>query len=157
MAVSPAVRRYYAERIFAKSTRDRAPESFTPLDTAPTGVATVEGCRGGGKNVLEVFLVGHDGRIEDVRASCGLCNPAMYVAADLVVHWARGRAFDEVLALDPFRPGALDPFFERLGDTDRPEDAREKLQYALLALHRAVHAHQGTEAPDFPPVPPPAD
>jgi len=141
VAVSPAVRRYYATRIFARTTATEPPPNFRPLDIEPTGRATVEGCRGGGKNVLEIFLVGAGGRVTGIRAACGLCNPAMMVAADLVVDWARGRALDEILALDPRTPGALDPFFERLEAPEGPDDAREKLTYALLAVHGAVRDH----------------
>lgn len=155
MAVSPAVRRYYAERIFAQSTRAAAPMNFRPLDVPPTGVATVEGCRGGGKNILEIFLVGVGQHVRDLRASCGLCNPAMYAAADLVVDWARGRALDEILALDVLAAGSLDALFAAADARDRPEDLREKLQYALLTLQRAVHAHRGTTAPPLPAVPEP--
>ncbi|MFV1960106.1 MAG: hypothetical protein ACC662_11920, partial [Planctomycetota bacterium] len=60
-----------------------------------------------------------------------------------VVHWARGRAFGEILALDPRAPAALDPFFERVEAPEGPDDAREKLEYALLALHGAVRDHLG--------------
>ena len=49
-----------------------------------TGFATVEGCRGGGKNILEVELVGTEDAVADIRMGCGLCNPAMYAAADIV-------------------------------------------------------------------------
>ena len=97
MAVSPAVRQYYAKHIFAMSGRDKAPPNFTPLDRPHTGMSSVEGCRGGGKNVLEVTLVGEGDAIADIRMSCGLCNPAMYAAADVVCEWARGKDFDAML------------------------------------------------------------
>jgi len=150
MAVSTAVRRYYAERIVARTTRDRPAWNFRPLGEPPTGYASVEGCRGGGKNVLEVFLLGEGGRVKDLRVACGLCNPAMYVAADLVADWARGRPMDEILALDPLDLAALGPFFDRLGGPGRPDDLREKLQYAILTLRRAIHAHRGEAAPPLP-------
>jgi hypothetical protein len=151
LPVSAAVRRYYAERIFARSGRDTAPPNFRPLQGEPTGTSSVEGCRGGGKNVLEVALVGRDGRVEDVRLSCGLCNPAMYAGADVVAEWAKGRAFAEVLAADPADLRTLDPFFEALGGPGKPDDAREKFQYALVAVQNAVLDHLGR-----PPVPVPA-
>ena len=102
MAVSPAVRQYYAKNIFAKSGRDSVPPNFAPLEVARTGFSSVEGCRGGGKNVLEVAIVGEDNAVKDVRMSCGLCNPAMYAAADIVAEWGRGSSFDDVLSIDPF-------------------------------------------------------
>ena len=36
------------------------PPNFRPLDVEPTGTSTVEGCAGGGKNILEVAIVGRD-------------------------------------------------------------------------------------------------
>jgi hypothetical protein len=102
-----------------------------------------------------------DGRIDDVRASCGLCNPAMYVAADLVCDGARGRTADEVLALDVLAPASLDACFAALaaagGGGGRPDDAREKLQYALLALQQALRVARGEPVPRPPAVPPPRD
>ena len=64
---------HYAERIFARSTREHAPPNFRPLEGRITGRATVEGCRGGGKNILELRIVADDERIVDARVSCGLC------------------------------------------------------------------------------------
>jgi hypothetical protein len=153
VAVSTAVRTYYAERIFARSGREEAPPNFRPLDVAPTGRFTVEGCRGGGKNILEIQLVGTDDRVADLRLACGLCNPAMYACADVVADWARGRGLDEILALDPLEVANLAPFFERLGGPGRPDDAREKFQYVLLALQRAVLDHRGEAAPPLPGIP----
>jgi hypothetical protein len=153
MAVSTAVRTYYAERIFARSTRETAPPNFRPLEGEPTGRATVEGCRGGGKNILEVHVRGFGTRIEDVRVSCGLCNPAMYACADVVADWGRGRETAEILAVDPLDVAQLVPFWDRLGGPGRPDDAREKFQYAILALQRAVLDHLGEEAPTLPEVP----
>jgi hypothetical protein len=157
MAVSAAVRAYYAERIFAQSGRGRVPPNFRPLEVAPTGTSTVEGCAGGGKNILEVALVGDGARVEDVRVSCGLCNPAMYAAADVVCGWARGRPFAEILAIDPLDVSALGPFFEALGAPDRPDDAREKFQYALVALQNAVRSHLRQPVPPPPSIPPQGD
>ena len=153
MAVSTAVRTYYAEKIFALSGRDEAPPNFRPLEVAATGRFTVEGCRGGGKNILEIQLVGEGGRVADLRLACGLCNPAMYACSDIVADWARGRGLDEILALDPLDVEALAPFFARLGGPGRPDDAREKFQYVLLALQRAVHDHRGEAAPALPEIP----
>ena len=153
MAVSTAVRTYYAERIFAQSGRDEAPPNFRPLGVEPTGRFTVEGCRGGGKTILEIQLVGEGGRLADLRLSCGLCNPAMYACSDIVADWSRGRSLDEILALDPLDVASLAPFFERLGGPGRPDDAREKFQYVLLALQRAVHDHRGEPAPPMPEIP----
>jgi hypothetical protein len=157
VAVSPAVRRYYAERIFAQSGRDRAPPNFRPLEGTASGIASVEGCRGGGKNILEVFVLAEHRRVRDVRIACGLCNPAMYVGADCVAEWAKGRAFEEVLAVDPLRPAALDPLFERLGGPGRPDDAREKFQYALFALQNAVRAAEGRPPLPLPELVEPSD
>ena len=155
MAVSTAVRTYYAERIFARSGRDEAPPNFRPLEVAPTGRFTVEGCRGGGKNVLEIQLLGADDRVADIRMLCGLCNPAMYACSDVVADWARGRGFDEILALDPLDVAGLAPFFQRLGGPGRPDDAREKFQYVLLALQRTVLHHRGEDVPPMPEIPEP--
>jgi hypothetical protein len=157
MAVSAAVRAYYAEKIFKQSGRGRVPPNFRPLDVAPTGTSTVEGCAGGGKNILEVSLVGKGDLVEDVRVSCGLCNPAMYAAADVVCEWARGRPFAEVLGIDPLDARRLDPFFAALGGDERPDDAREKFQYALVALQNAVRAHLREPIPPPPAIPPQAD
>jgi len=157
VAVSPAVRTYYAERIFARSGRDEAPPNFRPLEVPATGRFTVEGCRGGGKNVLEIALVGEGVTVRDLRLSCGLCNPAMYACADVVADWARGRAIDGILALDPLDVTALAPLFERLGGPGRPDDAREKFQYVLLALQRAVLDHLGEAVPPMPEIPEHAD
>jgi hypothetical protein len=154
MGVSAAVRAYYAERIFKQSGRDRVPPNFRPLEAEPTGTSTVEGCAGGGKNILEIALLGRDDRVEDVRASCGLCNPAMYAAADVLCDWGRGRPFDEVLAADPLEPASLEPFFRALGAEGRPDDAREKFQYALVALQNAVRSHLHEPIPAAPPIPP---
>jgi hypothetical protein len=156
MAVSPAVRRYYAERIFAATTRDLPPPNFRARDDAPAGRAVVEGCRGGGKNLLEVRVWTEGGRIADVRLSCGLCNPAMYAAADVVAEWARGGDVEGVLATDPLEGASLEPLWERLGGPGRPDDAREKFQYALLALQRALLDARGEVAPPLPRVPEPA-
>lgn len=153
MAVSKAVRRYYAERIFPKMGPDKAPPNFTPLPVAPTGVASVEGCRGGGKNILEISILGAGDVLKDVRVSCGLCNPAMYVAADILADWARARPFEEVLAFDPMPIENLQAFYDALGGPGRPDDAREKFQYALLAIQRAIYDHQDLAPPVLPDVP----
>ena len=152
MAISRPVHRYYAERIFGQTTREQAPPNFRPLEEPHTGMSSVEGCRGGGKNIAEVHLVGEGNLIRDLRVSCGLCNPAMYVATDILAEWARGRICEEVLALDPHRIGDLAPFFEMLGGPGRPDDAREKFQYALVAVQNAVRDHLGeapVPAPEF--------
>jgi hypothetical protein len=154
MGVSAAVRAYYAERIFKQSGRDRVPPNFRPLEAEPTGTSTVEGCAGGGKNILEIALLGGDRRVEDVRASCGLCNPAMYAAADVLCDWGRGRPFEEILAADPLDLGSLEPFFRALGGDGRPDDAREKFQYALVALQNAVRSHLHEPIPAAPAIPP---
>ncbi|MCC7138682.1 MAG: hypothetical protein IT460_09685 [Planctomycetes bacterium] len=155
MAVSAPVRSHYARRIFAETGRDRLPRNFRPLEAPATGRSTVEGCAGGGKNILELSVLGDGDRIVDVRAACGLCNPAMYVAADLVCEWARGLGVAEVLALDPLAPATLAPLFAALGAS--PDDAREKLQYALLALGNALRAHRGERPAPLPRVAPPSD
>jgi hypothetical protein len=157
MAVSPAVRRYYAERIFARSGRDRAPPNFRPLEVPPSGFSSVEGCRGGGKNVLEVTVLLEGSRVADVRLSCGLCNPAMYAGADVVADWARGRGVEEVLALDPLPVPGLAPFFAALGGPGRPDDAREKFQYALVALQNAVRDALRRPIPAAPEIAEPTD
>src|SRR5262245_7801693 len=157
MGVSTPVRAYYAERIFKQSGRGRVPPNFRPLDEEPTGTSSVEGCAGGGKNILEVALVGRDEVVADVRVSCGLCNPAMYAAADVLCDWARGRSMDEILAADPLAPASLAPFFAALGCADRPDDAREKFQYALVAVQNAVRAHRHDPIPPAPAIPPQLD
>lgn len=157
MAVSPAVRRWYAERIFAHMGRDKAPANFRPLGVAAHGLSTVEGCRGGGKNILEVQVLVEQGRLGDVRASCGLCNPAMYVGVDLVLDWARGQAAEALLALDPLDLATLDPLYARLGGPGKPDDAREKLQYALVALQAALRQALGQPAVPTPDIEPPTD
>ena len=157
MAVSPAVRQYYAKNIFAKSGRDSVPPNFAPLEGPHTGFSSVEGCRGGGKNVLEVALVGEGDAVKDVRMSCGLCNPAMYVSADVVAEWGRGRSFDEILAIDPFDVAQLDPLFAVLGGPTKPDDAREKFQYALIGLQNAVRNHRGEAAPELLEIEAPTD
>lgn len=155
MGISTPVRTYYAERIFARMGRDRVPPNFAPLPEAPTGFATVDGCRARGKNILEVALVarGTPATIEDIRIGCGLCNPAMYVAADLLCEWARGQGVDAVLAWDPLDPEVLPAFADALGVETLPEDAREKFQYGLFAVQNALRDHRGEaprEVPDIP-------
>jgi hypothetical protein len=157
MAVSPAVRRYYAERIFAHMGRDRVPENFRPLATPAHGISTVEGCRGGGKNILEVGVQVADGRLADVRASCGLCNPAMYVGVDVVIGWARGQGVDALLSLDPLAHASLEPLYARLGGPGKPDDAREKFQYTLVALQNALRAAMGRPTVAPPPIEGPTD
>jgi hypothetical protein len=152
MAVSEAVRAYYAERIFKQSGRGRVPPNFRFHEVAATGKASVEGCAGGGKNILEVFLRGEGDRVADVRVSCGLCNPAMYAAADVVCDWARGKTLAEVMGLDPFHVPSLAPLFGSLGGGARPDDAREKFQYALIALQNAVRSHRKEPIPPTPKV-----
>ena len=160
MAVSTPVRRYYADHIFPKMGRDRVPPNFAPLGVERTGFATVEGCRARGKNILEVALVASGERasgerVDDIRMGCGLCNPAMYVAADIVADWARGRPLDEILAVGTLDAEALGPFFEVLSPGERPEDAREKFQYVLFAVQNAVRDHQGLAAEPEPDIPEP--
>ena len=153
MAVSEAVRAYYAEKIFKQSGRGRVPENFRFNEIVATGKASVEGCAGGGKNILEVFVVGESDRVKDVRVSCGLCNPAMYAAADVVCDWARGKTLDEVMAIDPFHVPSLAPLFAALVRAGRPDDAREKFQYTLIALQNAIRAHRKQPIPPTPKVP----
>ncbi len=153
MAISNAVRRYYAHHIFAQSDRTQAPPNFRPRDEEPGGRFAVEACRGGGKNILEVRVWLADDAVADVRVSCGLCNPAMYVAADILADWARGRPVAEILGLVATDSQALRPFFERLGGHGRPSDAREKFQYALAAVQNAVRDGRGlapVAVPEFP-------
>ena len=66
MAVSAAVLAYYTRHIFHESGRDRIPKNFRPLEGKATGRSVVEGCVGGGKNVLELHLRADGARIEDV-------------------------------------------------------------------------------------------
>ncbi|MFM8385278.1 MAG: hypothetical protein ACKOCB_00455 [Planctomycetia bacterium] len=157
MAVSPAVRRYYAERIFAHMGRDKAPANFRPLGVPAHGMSTVEGCRGGGKNILEVQVLVEQGRLADLRASCGLCNPAMYVGVDVVLEWARGQQVAALLALDPLAMAALEPLYARLGGPGKPDDAREKMQYALVAVQAALRKALGQAAVATPGIEPPTD
>jgi hypothetical protein len=157
MPVSDAVREYYREHIFLPSTRTHLPANFRPLEVPATGRSSVEGCAGGGKNLLEVAVVLEGGRIADVRASCGLCNPAMYAAADIVCTWARGRPVAAVLAVDVLDREALAPLFALLAGRGRPDDAREKFQYALLALRQALHVARGEPVPPAPSIAPPTD
>lgn len=157
MAVSAAVRRYYAAEIFAKTGRDHAPANFTPLEGAATGTAQVEGCRGGGKNILEVSLVADSETVLDIRVSCGLCNPAMYAAADILCEWTRDRGLAEILAVDALDVDQLAPLFARLGGPGRPDDAREKFQYVLLAVQNAVRSHRGEAAKPIPVLDEPTD
>ena len=157
MAVIAPVRAYYTKHIFLKSSRTSVPANFRPLDVPPTGKSSVEGCAGGGKNILEVFLVGTHDRIVELRASCGLCNPAMYAAADILCEWGRGRAFAEVMALDANDPAALAPFFAALGGPGRPDDAREKFQYVVIALQNAIRGQRGEPLPPTPAIEPPTD
>jgi hypothetical protein len=153
VAISAAVRRYYAENIFAKSSRDAPPPNFRPLEVPATGFTLVEGCRGGGKNILEVYVRGEGDALRDIRIACGLCNPAMYACADVVVNWARGRRLDEVLVLNPFDVRQLIPFWDALGGPGRPDDAREKFQYTILAVQNAIRNHRGEKPPPVPPIP----
>jgi hypothetical protein len=157
MAVSPAVRRYYAERIFAHMGRDKAPANFRPLGTPAHGMSTVEGCRGGGKNILEVQVLVEQGRLVDLRASCGLCNPAMYVGVDVVLDWTRGQQAAALLALDPLARATLEPLYARLGGPGHPDDAREKLQYALVAVQAALRQALQRPPVPVPPIDPPTD
>ena len=157
MAVSAPVRAYYTKNIFLQSGRDRVPKNFRPLESPATGKSSVEGCAGGGKNILEVFLVGQDDRVVDLRATCGLCNPAMYAAADIVCEWGRGKPFADVLGLDVTRLGDLAPLFAALGGPGRPDDAREKFQYVLLALQNAIRGHRGEPLPPMPKIAPPTE
>jgi hypothetical protein len=157
MAVSAPVRAYYTKNIFLKSSRTSIPPNFRPLDVTPTGKSSVEGCAGGGKNILEVFLVGTNDRIVDLRVSCGLCNPAMYAAADVLCEWGRGKSFHEAMALDPLAVAGLAPFFAILGGPGRPDDAREKFQYVIVALQNAIRVHRGEMLPPTPAIEPPTD
>lgn len=155
MAVSAPVRAYYTTHIFLQSGRDRVPGNFRPLEVPPTGRSSLEGCAGGGKNLLELSLLAPAGVVEDARASCGLCNPAMYAAVDVVIEWARGKRLDDLLRIDPLDLDALAPLFALLGGPGRPDDAREKFQYALIALQNAIRAQRGQPLPPPPTVAPP--
>ena len=75
----------------------------------------------------------------------------------IYVDWARGRTFEEILAKDPYDLDGLAPFFETLGGPGRPDDAREKFQYALVAVQNAVRDHRGEEAVPAPEFPDPED
>lgn len=157
MAVSAPIRAYYTKHVFLESGRDRIPRNFRPLEVPPTGRSSVEGCAGGGKNILELFLLAPAGVALDVRASCGLCNPAMYAAADIVCEWARGKPLDDLLRVDPLDVAALAPLFALLGGPGRPDDAREKLQYAVIALQNAIRVQRGQPLPPMPKVAPPTE
>ena len=147
MKTSAAVRRYYAEQIFAKSGPDGIPAPFRPLGVPHTGRATVEGCRGGGKNILEVRLAVHAERVAAVHMSCNLCNPAMMVAASIIGLWAPGVALSDLLALDPESADDAAPWFDVLGTPDAA-DASEKFAYTLQALQEAVQDHLARESAD---------
>ena len=60
-----------------------------------------------------------------------------------LLEWARGRPLDEIMALDALDVAALEPFFEALGGPGKPDDAREKFQYALVGVQNAVRDHRG--------------
>ena len=78
-------------------------------------------------------------------------QPGDVRGADVAVEWARGQAVEELLAVDPFAIAQLDPLFARLGGPGKPDDAREKFQYSIVALQNAVRVAGGQ-----PTVPPPA-
>jgi len=161
LPISRPVLAYYRDRIFAKMGRDRVPPNFEPRADTPDGFSTVDGCRARGKNILELSIwltaghAGEEAQIADVRVGCGLCNPAMYVASDLLADFARGQTAGVLLALDPLAPSTLDPLFAALApedDEERPEDAREKFQYGLIALQNAVRSavgHAPVEVPEI--------
>ncbi len=157
MAVSAPVRAYYTKHIFLQSSRTSVPKNFRPLDVPATGKSSVEGCAGGGKNILEVFLLAKDDCINDLRASCGLCNPAMYAAADILCEWSRGKTFADAMALDPLDVSDLAPLYALLGGPGRPDDAREKFQYVIVALQNAIRAHRNEPLPPTPTIEPPTD
>ncbi|MFO0932348.1 MAG: hypothetical protein U1E39_06520 [Planctomycetota bacterium] len=152
MPVSAPVRAYYAARIFALSTRTSVPPNFRPLEAPVSGKSSVEGCAGGGKNILEVSVRLVDGRIDDVRASCGLCNPAMYVAADLVCEGARGRTAADVLALDVLAPASLDPFFAALAAAGAGRPAGRRAREAAVRAAGAAAGGAGGAGRAGPPA-----
>ncbi len=156
MSISDAVRRYYATEIFGAMTRDAAPPNFRPFSEPITGSSTIKGCRGEGRDLLTIEVHEAGGVLDRVRASCGLCGPAMMVAADVVVRFASGQNADETRALDPLAAEALLPLFDLLGDEGHAEDAREKFQYALAALQNAARDSSGLPPLPTPDVAPPA-
>lgn len=146
------MRRWYAERIFGPGGRGELPPAFRPLERPATGRATVEGCRGGGKNILEVRLLVDEGRVAGVSLSCNLCNPAMLVAADIVGRWLLGRVAEEVRGLDARARETLAPWFAVLEAPDEPSDAAAKFRYALAAVQNALRDDLGWEPlpiPDY--------
>ena len=70
----------------------------------------------------------------------------MYAAADVLCEWARGKAFREVMALDPLAPPSLEPFFAALGAPDRPEDAREKFASAIQNKRAEMESRENLRA-----------
>ena len=141
--LSAAVRRWYGERIFGPGGRGEVPQVFRPLAGAMTGRAVVEGCRGGGRNILEVRLRVAAGRIEALQMACNLCSPPMVVAADILGSWVLGREAEEILGLDAGAEGTLTPWFDVLGAPERPADAGEKFRYVLWAVQNALRQDRG--------------
>ncbi len=63
----------------------------------------------------------------------------------------------DLLAVDPLDPPSLVPLWDLLGGPGRPDDAREKFQYAILALQRAILDARGEPAPPLPRLPEASD
>ena len=134
MAVSPEVRKYYATNIFAKSGRDAVPPNFAPLDLPHSGMSSVEGCRGGGKNVLEVYVL-LDGDTVTVKTP-------IFGGTKIVTSAFTG----ETPYLAAFRPKSFEPAGGGVASPHVPEDfdvieslkERHGLDYDTHATYRFV-------------------
>ena len=98
------------------------------------GHGFVMACPGRSSDVIHLYVWVADGRLQEVRWQCHMCDPWMQVAGDILCHIARDNASETVL------DWTWQDFEGRLGGHSAL--IREHAGAAMLTLHKAVIDHQ---------------
>lgn len=98
------------------------------------GHGFVMACPGRSSDVIHIYLWISDGRIQETRWQCHMCDPWMQVAGDILCHMAQGSPPEHVL------DWTWQDFEGRLGGYSTL--IMEHAGAAMLTLHKAVIDHQ---------------
>jgi hypothetical protein len=102
--------------------------------TRVNGHGFVMACPGRSSDVIHIYVWIEDGRIQEARWQCHMCDPWMQVAGDILCHLVPGSPPEAVLQW------SWDDFERRLGG--RSALIMEHAGAAMLTLHKAVLDYQ---------------
>jgi hypothetical protein len=118
--------RYY-QKIWAEGGLMGTPERID-------GAGFVMACPGRSSDVIHMYVWVEEGKIQEARWQCHMCDPWMQVAGDILCHLVRGSPLDAVLRW------RWDDFAHVLGGPSAL--IMEHAGAAMLTLHKAVIDYQ---------------